>query len=194
MHGLPHCYHRSVLLLDEKNELIDGLVESISKEIEVKNRKLVNGSPELFGIKPLQFIVDFTSEAFVEKAGRKYLFKLGELIGAQTQLYQEKERVLPLEEQFQRSYFRTITINIPEGYEVTNLKDINLDNSYSEKGKELFAFKSSFKLTGNTLKITADEHYRKNIVDVSIYEKYRKVINSAADFNKIILLIEPSPK
>jgi|TARA_B110000037_G_scaffold161297_1_gene182188 hypothetical protein len=179
---------------DKKNELIDGLVESISKEIEVKNRKLVNGSPELFGIKPLQFIVDFTSEAFVEKAGRKYLFKLGELIGAQTQLYQEKERVLPLEEQFQRSYFRTITINIPEGYEVTNLKDINLDNSYSEKGKELFAFKSSFKLTGNTLKITADEHYRKNIVDVSIYEKYRKVINSAADFNKIILLIEPSPK
>jgi len=179
---------------DKKKQLIDALAESIHKEIEIKKRELVNGEPELFGVKPLQFIIDFTSEAFVEKAGRKYLFKLGELIGAQMQLYQEKERVLPLEERFQRSYFRTITINIPEGYKITNLEDININNSYSEKGKELFSFKSSFELTGNKLKITADEHYRKNIVDVSIYEKYRKVINSAADFNKIVLLLEPSAK
>jgi hypothetical protein len=176
---------------EKKEQLIDGIAESISKEIEIKNRKIVNDKPELFGVKPLQFIVDFTSEAFVEKAGRKYLFKLGELIGVQMQLYQEKERVLPLEQEFQRSYFRTININIPEGYKITNLKDINIDNSYSKNGKELFSFKSYFELAGNTLKITADEHYNKNIIDATLYEKYRKVINSAADFNKIILLIEP---
>ena len=179
---------------DKKNELIDGLAESISKEIEVKNRKLVNGDPELFGAKPLQFIVDFSSEAFIEKAGKKYLFKLGELIGAQIQMYQEKERVLPVEEQFQRSYYRTITVNIPKGYKIINLEDININNSYSENGKELFSFKSFFELTGNKLTITADEHYRKNIIDVPLYEKYRKVINSAADFNKIVLLMEPSSK
>ena len=176
---------------EKRDELVDNFIENITKESEITDRKLVNDKSELFGVKPLQFIVDFTSEAFVEKAGRKYLFKLGDLIGPQVQLYQEKERVLPLEEQFHRSYYRTLTINIPEGYKITNLEDINIDNSYTEYGKELFSFKSYYKLEGNKLTVTADEHYRENIVKVPVYEEYRTVINSAADFNKIVLLLEP---
>jgi hypothetical protein len=176
---------------DDREELVDSFIEGITKEFEITDRKLINDDSELFGVKPLQFIVDFTTEAFVEKAGRKYLFKLGDLIGQQVQLYQEKERVLPLEEQFHRSYYRTLTINIPEGYKITNLDDINIDNSYSKNGKELFSFKSYYKLDGNTLTVTADEHYKENIVKVAMYEPYRTVINSAADFNKIVLLLEP---
>ena len=176
---------------EKRDELVDNFIENITKELEIQSRKIVNDDSELFGLKPLQFIVDFTTEAFVEKAGRKYLFKLGDLIGQQVQLYQEKERVLPLEEQFHRSYFRTLTINIPEGYKITNLDDINIDNSYVKNDKELFSFKSSYQLQGNTLTVTADEHYRENIVTVPMYEEYRTVINSAADFNKIVLLLEP---
>jgi hypothetical protein len=176
---------------EKKDELVDNFIENITKELEIKSRKILNDNSELFGVKPLQFIVDFTTEAFVEKAGRKYLFKLGDLIGPQVQLYQEKKRVLPLEEQFHRSYFRTLIVNIPEGYKINNLDDINIDNSYTKNGKELFSFKSYYKLEGNKLTITADEHYRENIVQVPIYEEYRTVINSAADFNKIVLLIEP---
>lgn len=175
---------------DKRDELVDSFIENISKEITIDKREIVNGESELFGVKPLQFIVDFTSEAFVEKAGRKYLFKLGDIIGPQVQMYQEKKRVLPLEEQFHRSYFRTINIEIPEGYKITNLEDINIDNSYKEDGKELFSFKSFYTLEGNILKITADEHYRENKVKVTLYEEYRTVINSAADFNKIVLLLE----
>ena len=176
---------------EKRDELVDNFIENITKELEIQSRKIVNDDSELFGLKPLQFIVDFTTEAFVEKAGRKYLFKLGDLIGQQVQLYQEKERVLPLEQQFHRSYFRTLTINIPEGYKITNLDDINIDNSYVKNDKELFSFKSSYQLQGNTLTVTADEHYRENTVTVPMYEEYRTVINSAADFNKIVLLLEP---
>jgi len=106
------------------------------------------------------------------------------------QMYQEKERVLPLEQEFHRSYFRTINIKIPEGYKITNLEDINIDNSYSKEGEELFSFKSFYEIQGDVLKITADEHYRENIIPVTLYEAYRTVINSAADFNKIVLLLE----
>ena len=176
---------------EKRDELVDGFIEGITKDFEVTQRKLINDDSKLFGIKPLQFVVDFTTESFVEKAGRKYLFKLGDLIGQQIQLYQEKKRILSLEEQFHRSYFRTLTINIPEGYKITNLDDINIDNSYSKNGKELFSFKSSYKLEGNVVTVTADEHYRENIVQAAMYEKYRTVINSAADFNKIVLLLEP---
>ena len=181
----------NLIIGNKRDELVDSFIENISKENTIEKREIVNGESELFGVKPLQFIVDFTSEAFVEKAGRKYLFKLGDIIGPQVQMYQEKKRILPLEEQFHRSYFRTINIKIPEGYKITNLDDINIDNSYLEDDKELFSFKSFYVLEGDNLKITADEHYKENKVKVSLYEEYRTVINSAADFNKIVLLFEP---
>ncbi len=176
---------------EDREELVDSFIEGITSDFEITDRKLINADSELFGVKPLQFIIDFTTEGFVEKAGRKYLFKLGNIIGQQVQLYQKKERVLPLEEQFHRSYLRTLTINIPKGYKISNLEDINIDNSYSKNGKELFSFKSSYQLEGNTLTVTANEHYRENRVQVAMYEEYRTVINSAADFNKIVLLLEP---
>ncbi|OAD45492.1 DUF3857 domain-containing protein [Polaribacter atrinae] len=174
---------------DARNDLVDSFVESMTYEFEAQNRELINDDAELFGVKPLQIKVDFTTEAFVEKAGRKYLFKLGDLIGQQIELYQEKERVLPLEGQFHRGYKRTLTLHIPEGYKITNLDDINIDNSYVKDGKEIFFFKSSYQLEGNTLTVTANEYYKENIIEVAMYEDYRTVINSAADFNKIVLLL-----
>ncbi|QVY64251.1 DUF3857 domain-containing protein [Polaribacter sp. Q13] len=175
---------------DARNDLVDSFVESMTYEFEVLNRELINADAELFGVKPLQIKVDFTTEGFVEKAGRKYLFKLGDLIGQQIELYQEKERVLPLEGQFHRGYQRSLTLHIPKGYKITNLDDININNSYVKDGKELFFFKSSYQLKGNTLTVAANEYYKENIIEVSMYEEYRTVINSAADFNKIVLLLE----
>jgi hypothetical protein len=175
---------------EKRDELVADFIKNITEESEITSSKMANADSELFGVRPLQFIVDFTTEAFVEKAGRKYLFKIGDLIGTQVQLYQEKKRELPLEEQFHRSYFRTLTVHIPEGYKITNLTDLNIDNSHSENGKEIFSFKSYYKLEENTLTVTADEHYRENKIQVPIYEAYRAVINSAADFNKIVLLLE----
>lgn len=175
----------------KKDEMIEGFAKNLDANAEVTEAKMSNDTSELFGVEPLKIDVTFTSEAFVEKAGRKYLFKLGQIIGPQMEMYQEKKRVLPLESEYNRSYFRTINVKIPEGYKIANLSDINIDNSYSENGKEIFSFKSFYSLEGTTLKITADEHYRNTIVPPSIYEEYRKVINSAADFNKITLILEP---
>ena len=76
--------------------------------------------------------------------------------------------MLPLENEFQRTYERTIKVTIPEGYTIANLDDINIDN---------------------VLTITADEYYKINRVPVNIYEDYRRVINSATDFNKITLVL-----
>lgn len=180
------------LIKDEnRDELIEGFAKDINENINITSKEIINDDPELFGIKPIQFILDFNSEAFIEKAGKKYLFKVGELIGKQMQLYQEKERILPMENEFTRSYYRTINIKIPEGYKVANLDDINIKNTFEKEGEELLIFHSYFKLVGGLLTITADEHYRENIIEPKNYEAYRTVINSAADFNKLILVLEP---
>src|SRR5690606_20697530 len=128
---------------EDKDELIKGFAKNIDADADISDLTVHNASPKLFGLKPLQFVLDFNSAAFVEKAGNKYLFKVGELIGQQIEMYQEKARVLPVENEFQRSYFRTITIQIPDGYTVANLADINIDNRYVKDGEELLSFISS---------------------------------------------------
>lgn len=176
---------------EEKVKLIEGFAKNINDNVTITSKEIINDNPELFGVKPIEFVLNFNSEAFIEKAGNKYLFKIGELIGKQMQLYQEKTRVLPVENEFTRSYYRTLNVKIPKGYKVANLNDINIKNTFEDAGKELLIFHSYFEQKDDLLVITADEHYRKNIIDTANYEKYRTVINSAADFNKLILVLEP---
>lgn len=177
---------------NRKNEVIDeSFAQNTDKDAKVLKRELINEDPSLFGVKPFVVKFDISSEYFVEKAGNKYLFKLGDIIGPQMEMYQEKKRILPLEAEFNRSYYRTIKINIPEGYQISNLEDIKIKNSYATKDKELFIFDSYYTLEGNVLTVTADEHYRESIVAPEIFEAYRTVINSAADFNKVTLVLEP---
>jgi hypothetical protein len=177
---------------NRKNEVIDEtFAQNTDKNAKVLKRVLINEDPSLFGVKPFVVKFDISSEYFVEKAGNKYLFKLGDLIGPQMEMYQEKKRILPLEAEFNRSYYRTIKIHIPEGYKISNLDDITIKNSYTAKGKEVFIFDSYYTLDSNILTVTADEHYRESIVAPEIFEAYRTVINSAADFNKVTLILEP---
>ena len=174
------------------NEVIDQyFVQNSDKNAKVLKREFINEDPSLFGVKPFVVKFDISSEYFVEKKGDKYLFKLGDLIGSQMEMQQEKKRILPLEAEFNRSYYRTIKIHIPEGYQISNLEDIIIKNSYTTKDKELFIFDSYYTLEGNVLTVTADEHYRETFVAPEIFEAYRTVINSAADFNKVTLVLEP---
>jgi len=174
------------------NEVIDQyFVQNSDKNAKVLKREFINEDPSLFGVKPFVVKFDISSEYFVEKKGDKYLFKLGDLIGPQMEMQQEKKRILPLEAEFNRSYYRTIKIHIPEGYQISNLEDIIIKNSYTTKDKELFIFESYYTLEGNVLTVIADEHYRETFVAPEIFEAYRTVINSAADFNKVTLVLEP---
>ncbi|RDK88669.1 DUF3857 domain-containing protein [Marinirhabdus gelatinilytica] len=176
---------------EDKDELMESFIKNINENVTINSKEIVNGKPELFGIKPFTIVLNYDSEAFVEKAGNKYLFKIGELISKQIEMYQESERVLDVEERHTRTYLRTITMEIPEGYEIANPDDINIKHEYSSNGEPFFSFHSHYKIEDNLLTITADEYYHKNKVDVSLYEEYRKVVNSAADFNKITLVLQP---
>lgn len=176
---------------DSKKELIESFATNLDEGAEILESEVINADPELFGLKPLRFVLNFNSDAFMEKAGNKYIFKVGELIGRQIELYQEKERVLPLEAEFQRSYFRTIKIKLPKGYAVVNPEDINIQNTFIRDEKEVLSFNSLYEIKDGSLIITADEHYRVNQVSTEKYQEYRTVINSAADFNKISLILEP---
>lgn len=133
---------------------------------------------------------DFTSSHFIEMAGKRILFKVGELIGPQSELYRDDERKTPVENDFNRGYDRTIVVKIPKGYRIKNPDDLKLDFEYKENSKAPFLFSSSYTLKESQLEISIKEYYKQISAPLNRYEDFRKVINAAADFNKITLVLE----
>ena len=176
---------------DDREDFYKSLVQRFDPNMDIKKVQVENAKPELLGVKPMIVHSNFESNKFVEKAGRKLVFKLGELIGPQIEMYQENKRVLAVESDFNRTYNRTITVKIPKGYKIDNLAQINIQNSFNIKDKTVLLFDSSYTLNGDILEVVANEFYDVNRIALADFEEYRTVINSAADFNKIVLVLEP---
>ncbi|HXB34688.1 MAG TPA: hypothetical protein VNV35_14745, partial [Puia sp.] len=126
----------------------------------------------------------------LENAGNKVLVKIGEIIGPQTEMYQEKPRQFPIMVAFPHSLERTIELVIPDGYTVKNPDDLTIHGDYTENGQVTMGFSSEYKLEGNRLKVHVMEQYRRVSYPLAEYEDFKKVINASADFNKIVLVLE----
>lgn len=134
--------------------------------------------------------VKYTSLHFLEKAGPRLLLKVGALIGPQTEMYRDDKRVLPVENDYNRLYRRQIRITIPDGYVLKNPDDLKFDVRYRDNNNTPFVFISTYTLKGNLLQVDIEEYYREISVTVARYEDFRKVVNAAADFNKVTLVLE----
>lgn len=188
-YGQTYQFYYDYIDPEQEEKLSKNIVEYVANDAEVEELKIENKGTKAIGVKPLIVSAAFDGSQFIEKAGPKYLFKVGEVIGPQAELYQEKERKLPVENDYNRFYKRTITFTIPEGYEVANLDDLNMDVTCGEEGEETCVFISKYTVSGSKVTVVVDEWYEQVEYPLSEFEAYRKVINAAADFNKIVLII-----
>lgn len=133
---------------------------------------------------------EFRTSAFIEKAGPRVLFKVGLVIGPQSEMYSDQARTMGIENDFNRNYDRVIRIHIPEGYIVKNLDQLRMNVSYDNDEKTPFLFKSDYEMKGDVLELTISEFYKEIYCPLERYEDFRKVINAAADFNKVTLIFE----
>jgi hypothetical protein len=184
-------YYDFVKEEDKREELTKSSIEYIDQEGDIEDLKVANEGGNNFGVKPLIISANVETDKFLEIAGTKYLFKVGELIGPQMELYQEEKRELPVQSDYNRAYHRELTFNIPQGYKIANLEDINMNITHQTDGDIDLAFISTFKQEGSTIKITIDEYYDLMDMPKEDYESYQDVVNAAADFNKIVLIYEP---
>ncbi len=174
-----------------KGEVLENFLNQYYPDVTVKSASFKNDGKNDFGNAPLLLNAELETASYINRAGRKYLFKIGELIGPQIEMYQDKIRTQPTEDRNTKLYYRKLVFEIPNGYEVKNLTSLILDEFHkNSKGETVFLFKSNYTIEGNILTIIIDEYYNQNIVPPSEYEIYRKVINSAADFNKATLILE----
>lgn len=175
---------------EEQEDIEKTLVEMINEELKADEVKVKNIGENDFGAKPFIYEFTATEHSFIEKAGEDILFKLGELIGPQVEMYQEKERQYDVESLNNRYYKRTISFNVPKGYQVKNLEDLNFDYKFGEEGKENLWFASSYSKKGDSYLVECVEYYTDIVYPTADFEKYKQVINAAADFNKIVLVFE----
>lgn len=136
------------------------------------------------------FNVTFETNHFIEKAGPRTLFKVGELIGPQVEMYRDDKRSADVENEYNRGYERLMKINIPQGYTVKNPQDLKMNIVFKDGSEIPFLFESDYELKDGLLTVKIKEYYKEIFVPVAKYEDFRKVINAAADFNKVTLILE----
>lgn len=143
-----------------------------------------------FENKPFVLSATVKASELVERAGNKIIVKIGEIIGPQVEMYQEKPRQFPMEIDYPHILARKINFTIPEGYTVKNLDDLKMDIVYQDKGQTTMGFTAGYVVEGNVVKVTILEEYRRTSYPLAQFEDFKKVINAAADFNKVALVLE----
>jgi hypothetical protein len=179
-------------LVDPENkvEIQESLINYIDADMDITNMEVTNTSIEDFGIRPLTITGEFSSKTFVQKAGNKYLINVGKMIGPQAEMYQEEKRKLPVSNQFNKQYERKLIINIPVGYMVDNLDSLIMNIVYDKDGEKDMGFISTYELEKNQLIVMCKEYYNRVNYTVDEYSKFEKVINAAADFNKVAIVLK----
>ncbi len=175
----------------ERKLVVKELLNLSGKDVVLNDFQLKNSSLDSFYLKPL--IIQgtaTTNNAFYNKAGSRYLLKIGEIIGEQMEMYQEEERILPVENEFNRNYERKIQFEIPAGFSVRNLDVLRTNIFHEENGEKSMAFISDYEIEGDLVKVFIQEYYKKLDLPVEYFDQFRKIINAAADFNKKVLIFE----
>jgi hypothetical protein len=176
---------------ERQEEMNNTILKNIIKDAKFTDIQVENKGAENLGLKPLIIKARFNSPTIVEQAGDKYLFKIGDLIGPQVELYQEEERKFDVENDFNRSYYREITFDIPEGYKVNNLDALKLNVAMMENGEASSYFVSNYEIINNkTVVVKVNEDYKSIFYPKERFQDYRKVVNASADFNKVVILFE----
>lgn len=186
-------YKTGTLVLNEerKDEMLETIIKYLAPDAAIEKLDLtaINSSYESWN-KPFTINGTFKTNAYIEKAGNVVIFNIGGLIGPQSELYQEESRKTEIVNTNNRGYYRELVINIPEGYTVKNPEDIALKEEVKNGSKTIFIFESTYTLEGSILTVKIDEYYDQIYYPKEEFEPFRKVINAAADWNKVQLVLQ----
>lgn len=177
-------------LVDDKikKELEENYIKFADKTGEITEYKVTGTDTKDINKNPLVFTGKMTSKSSVEKAGNKYIFKVGDLIGPQAEMYKDSIRLTDIEHSHNMIYNRTITIKIPEGYKVDGLDKLTINELYPTENASM-KFVSSYKVEGDVITITVIEQYDQMSYNKTEINDFRRIINAAANFNKVVLFL-----
>jgi hypothetical protein len=176
---------------DQKKNIIKELAKQFASSENILSSEVLNqGFEDETANKPLILHTVTKSGELIERAGNKLLLKIGMAIGPQEEMYQEKPRQEPVNMPFGHVEERKIDFVIPAGYTISNPNDLKIDQTYAENGQETMGFVCTYEIKGNILSVHIVEQYRHEYYPMEQFATFRKIINSSADFNKVVLVLE----
>lgn len=182
-------------LLDEdtKKNIFDQFLKTTSEDAVILSKEIKNtGIENMYNNKPLIINGKVQESTLLEKAGKKYILNIGDIIGEQAEMYQDGPRQTDIDIDFPHRLDRVIKVNIPEGYQVKGLEGIIINKYQTADPKESkYGFESKYTLEGNVLTIFVYEYYDFIHASKDEIEAFKGVINASADFNKVKLVLEP---
>ena len=194
--GYPAGQYRAIFNFtsdEQQKQYLKDIVKFGTTSENIVSTKLENKDFESYSDnKPFVLNAVVKASELVEKAGDKVLIKIGDVIGRQVEMYQEKPRMFPMEFPYPNTQERKIELTVPQGYKIKNINDLAIKNTYEENGQLVMGFVSTYKQEGNKVFVDIREEYRKTYYPLALYEDFKRVINTAADFNKVILVLEKS--
>lgn len=176
---------------ERKQFFLEDIMKTKAPDPTFKSLKVLDKT-EVDFMKNADFYIfcDFITPSFLEMAGDKVLLNIGQSIGPQVELYHDDERTIGGESSFNRLYFRKIIVDIPQGYRIVNPEDADMSIIEKSDNEEVFGFVSKHLIKGNQYIVEVEEYYKQIEILLSQFEGFRSVINAAADFNKITLILE----
>ncbi len=176
---------------DQYQAFLKAVAKNYTLDVDYTSLKMENEGLDYVGKKPFVMKIAFDGKELVQKAGGNYLFSVGKLIGTQMEFYQENKRVLPVEIDHPHSYVRNIKIKLPKGMKAKNLEKFVMDFKAQVENKTQAGFVSNYSEKNGEINVTNSEYY--NIVNYPLenFTEYKNVINAAADFNKIVVILSP---
>lgn len=177
-----------LLSKESQDDILDESMKTIGKDAEIVTKAVENTDINLSPTDtPFVTKGEITIKSIIERAGDNILFKVGDLIGRQTEMYAEKDRMLDIEVEYAHHYIRHITFIVPDGYKVEGLDKLKINIVHQNNS---IGFISDYKVEGNKVIITCNEYYKEVFYPKSAINEFRQVINAAADFNKIMLVFK----
>nr|WP_315238482.1 DUF3857 domain-containing protein [uncultured Flavobacterium sp.] len=174
---------------DQYKTMLKNISENYTLQSEYKTLTTENDGTEFIGKKPYKLNLTFDGKDMIQKAGPNYLFSVGQTIGRQMELYQKDKRILPIEIHYPHYYTRKIKIILPEGATIKNLDKFVMNFKTDLDGKTEAAFTSNYTQNKNEITVENTEFYNLINYPLASFEQYKAVINAAADFNKIVVIV-----
>ena len=175
---------------DYKNYLTaSGIDDKEVIELNLFNKEL---NQEEYHV-PFKVSSMIKSVSLLEDADDNYIFQIGKVIGKQSELYQETERINPIEMSYPNKYNYVIKMPIPQNYAMEGLESLVVQKRHLDSSGKLTAkFESNYTIENKTLIITIEEFYKTHEFEKNLYGSFREVINAASDFNKAAILFIPN--
>lgn len=174
---------------EETKKYIQEIFVLFGDNAEIDKCTVKNTAQEDVGVKPFYFDAEVHAD-LVNVANDKYIVKIGELIGEQSELYNEGKRRQPVDVTYLHGYYRLIEFAIPEGYRCEDISALNMDITLDDGTGISARFTSYARIENGVIIVEIGEFYNQMEYPVALFDGYKAVINAAADFNKVSIVLE----